>query len=175
MGVRWSRMSWSDRNELWARWRRGESVRQIAYGLRRASSVIHTVVAAEGGIAPRTRRRSRVALTPAEREEISRHLASGQSLRAISRMLGRAPSTLSREVADYYARQMASYRPVPGQWNPGDWSRTHSIEIARDFTSSAPALSAIDASRPAQNRGVQTRAAVVATADLGLASMHLSE
>ena len=55
MGVRWSRLSWSDRNELWARWRRGESVRQIAYGLRRASSVIHTVVAAEGGITPRPR------------------------------------------------------------------------------------------------------------------------
>ena len=53
MGVRWSRMSWSDRNELWARWRRGESVRQIALGLRRASSVIHTIVAAEGGITPR--------------------------------------------------------------------------------------------------------------------------
>ena len=99
MGVRWSRMSWSDRNELWARWRRGESVRQIAHGLRRASSVIHTVVAAEGGITPRLRRRSRLALTAAEREEISRHLACGQSLRAISRMLGRAPSTLSREVA----------------------------------------------------------------------------
>jgi hypothetical protein len=62
MGVRWSRMSWSDRNELWARWRRGESVRQIALGLRRASSVIHTVVAAEGGITPRPRRRSRLAL-----------------------------------------------------------------------------------------------------------------
>ena len=68
MGVRWSRMSWSDRNELWARWRRGESVRQIAHGLRRASSVIHTVVAAEGGIPPSSRRRSRLALTPAERE-----------------------------------------------------------------------------------------------------------
>ena len=67
MGVRWSRMSWSDRNELWARWRRGESVRQIAHGLRRASSVIHTVVAAEGGITPRPRRRSRLALTSAER------------------------------------------------------------------------------------------------------------
>ena len=53
MGVRWSRMSWSDRKELWARWQRGESVRQIAHGLRRASSVIHTVVAAEGGIMPR--------------------------------------------------------------------------------------------------------------------------
>ena len=79
MGVRWSRMSWRDRNELWARWRRGESVRQIAHGLRRASSVIHTVVAAEGGIPPRARRRSRLALSSPEREEISRHLACGHS------------------------------------------------------------------------------------------------
>ena len=91
MGMRWSRMSWSDRNELWARWRRGESVRQIAHGLRRASSVIHTVVVAEGGITPRPRRRSRLALTSADRDEISRQLACGQSLRAISRMLGRPP------------------------------------------------------------------------------------
>ena len=52
MGVRWSRMSWSERNELWARWRRGESLREIALGLRRASSVIYTVVASEGGIYP---------------------------------------------------------------------------------------------------------------------------
>jgi hypothetical protein len=74
MGMRWSRMSWSDRNEMWARWRRGESVRQIAHGLRRASSVIHTVVAAEGGITPRPRRRSRLALTSADREDISRQL-----------------------------------------------------------------------------------------------------
>jgi len=55
MGVRWSRMSWSERNELWMRWRRGESLREIAHGLRRASSVIYTVVAVEGGIPPRPR------------------------------------------------------------------------------------------------------------------------
>src|SRR5919112_2297803 len=98
MGVRWSRMSWSDRNELWARWRRGESLRDIAHALRRASSVVYATVGAEGGIAPRPRQRSRLALTTTEREEISRQLARGQSLRAISRMLGRAASTLSREV-----------------------------------------------------------------------------
>src|SRR5262245_38134904 len=99
MGVRWSRMSWSERNELWTRWRRGESVRDIAHGLRRAPSVIYTAVAADGGIPPRPRRRSRLALTATEREEISRQLACGQSRRAISRTLGRAPSTLSRELA----------------------------------------------------------------------------
>ena len=99
MGVRWSRMSWSERNELWTRWRRGESLRDIAHGLRRAPSVIYTVVAGDGGIPPRRRRRSPLALTASEREEISRQLACGHSLRAISRRLGRAPSTLSREVA----------------------------------------------------------------------------
>jgi IS30 family transposase len=92
-------MSWSEKNELWRRWRRGESLRDIAHALRRASSVVYAAVGAEGGIAPRPRQRSRLALTTTEREEISRQLARGQSLRAISRMLGRAPSTLSREVA----------------------------------------------------------------------------
>ena len=44
---------------------------------------------------------------------------------------------LSREVADYYARQMANARPLGGQWNPPQWSRFHRVEIARDFTYSA--------------------------------------
>ena len=99
MGVRWSRMSWSEKNELWTRWRRGESLRDIARALRRVSSAVYDAVGAEGGIAPRPRRRSRRALTTTEREEISRQLARGVSLRTISHMLGRAPSTLSREVS----------------------------------------------------------------------------
>lgn len=99
MGVRWSRMSWKEKNELWTRWRHGESLQDISEALRRAPSVVYAAVGAEGGVAPRPRRRSRLALTTTEREDISRQLARGQSLRAISRMLGRAPSTLSREVA----------------------------------------------------------------------------
>ena len=99
MGVRWSRMSWSEKNELWGRWHRGESLRAIAQALRRAPSVVDVAVEAHGGIAPRPRRRSQLALTTTEREEISRQLAGGQSLRAISRLLDRAPSTVSREVA----------------------------------------------------------------------------
>jgi IS30 family transposase len=121
MGVRWSRMSWSERNELWTRWRRGESLRDIAHGLRRASSVIYTVVAADGGIPPRPRRRSRLALTASEREERSRQLASGHSLRMISRRLGRAPSTLSREVARNGGRSI--YRAAVAAAAEGhDWT-----------------------------------------------------
>jgi hypothetical protein len=77
-------MSWSERNELWARWRRGGSLLDIARALKRVSSSLYDIVSAEGGIAPRPRRRSRLALTTAEREEISRQLARGLSLRAIS-------------------------------------------------------------------------------------------
>jgi IS30 family transposase len=62
------------------------------------SSCVYNVVAAEGGIAPCPRRRSRRSLSSQEREEISRRLAQGHSLRAISRQLRRAPSTVSREV-----------------------------------------------------------------------------
>jgi hypothetical protein len=144
MSVRWSRMSWSDRNELWARWRRGESVRQIALGLRRASSVIHTVVAAEGGITPRPRRRSRLALSSAEREEISRHLACGHSLRAISQMLGRAPSTLSREVAHHGGRSV--YRAAVADKQA--WQRTRRPQHCRRSTH--PALRRIVAHKLAQ-------------------------
>ena len=97
-GMRRTFMSWSEKNELWRRWRQGESLAAIAAGLHRTSSAIHTVVATEGGIARPARQRSRLALTATEREDISRGLAGGDSLRAISRRVGRAPSTISREV-----------------------------------------------------------------------------
>ena len=127
MGVRWSRMSWRERNELWTRWRRGESLREIAHGLRRASSVIYTVVAAEGGITPRPRQRSRLALTETEREEISRQLACGQSLRAISRRISRAPSTVSREVARNGGRNV--YRAAVADGHA--WRRTRRPQRCR--------------------------------------------
>lgn len=120
MGVRWSRMSWSEKNELWTRWRHGESRRDIGHALRRATSVVYAAVGAEGGIAPGPRRRSRRALTTTEREEISRQLARGQSLRTIGRMLGRAPSTLSREVARNGGRGVYRAAVADGQaWRRG--------------------------------------------------------
>jgi DNA-binding CsgD family transcriptional regulator len=120
MGVRWSRMSWSEKNELWQRWRRGETLDQIAQALHRGSSSIYDYVGAEGGIAPRPWRRSQLALTTTEREEISRHLARGQSLRAIGEALGRAASTISREVARNQGR--SAYRAATADRQA--WRRT---------------------------------------------------
>ena len=84
--------------EVWDRWGRGESSKKIARVMGRGASV-YTVLLRYGGIRPRTRCRSPQALTLAEREEVSRGLVCGQSLRQIARRLSRAPSTLSREVA----------------------------------------------------------------------------
>lgn len=127
MGVRWSRMSWSEKNELWQRWRRGETLRQIAGALHRRSSSIYEYVGTEGGIAPRRRRRSRLALTTTEREEISRRLARGDSIRAIGRVLGRAPSTISREVARNYGR--SEYRAAAADRRA--WRRTQRPKSCR--------------------------------------------
>ena len=92
------RLSWAEKNELWQRWRRGESQSEIARALHRVSSCVYNAVAAEGGVAPRPRHRASRTLSGQEREEISRGLAHGESLRALARRLHRAASTISREV-----------------------------------------------------------------------------
>jgi len=88
----------SQRAEIWDRWQRGESMSSIGRGFERESSSIFSVLAPSGGIRPPDRKRSRCALSLIEREEISRGLTVGRSLRAIAALLGRAPSTISREV-----------------------------------------------------------------------------
>src|SRR5262245_27739518 len=84
--------------ELWERWRRGESLKAIGRAFGKPSSSIYFQVAPHGGIRPAPRRRSRLALTLAEREEISRGIAGARSMRSMARLLGHAPSTISREI-----------------------------------------------------------------------------
>ena len=84
--------------EIWDRWQRGESMRSIGRLFDRNSSSIYPLLARTGGIRPPQRRRSRLAMTLAEREEISRGLKARLSFRCIARQLRRAPSTISREV-----------------------------------------------------------------------------
>jgi len=91
-------LSAASKKELWERWRIGESISDIARALHKAPGSIHGMIAATGGFSPPERRRRRCALTPAEREEISRGLATGESLRAIATQLGRPASTVCREV-----------------------------------------------------------------------------
>ncbi|QNP41170.1 IS30 family transposase [Lysobacter solisilvae (ex Woo and Kim 2020)] len=83
---------------MWDRWRKGESLHQIARLFDRHHSSVRGILAETGGIRPPPRRRSARALSLAEREQVSRALASGQSVRCIAAALGRAPSTISREI-----------------------------------------------------------------------------
>jgi IS30 family transposase len=83
---------------MWERWQKGESLQQIAQLFDRNHSSIQRILAETGGIRPTQRSRSRLALTLAEREEISRAVVAGHSIRSIATSLGRAPSTISREI-----------------------------------------------------------------------------
>lgn len=112
-------------DEVWRRWKRGEAFSEIGRALGVSRQTIHRVVMAHGGVAPAPRRRRPGSLNLSEREEISRGLAACKSLRQIASELGRAPSTISREVkrnesqrgyrahsAEFRAQQRAR-RPKP--------------------------------------------------------------
>ena len=85
--------------ELWDRWQRGESLKAIGRAFDKPSSSIYFQLAPHGGIRPAPRRRSRLALTLVEREEISRGIAADESARSMAGKLGRSPSTVSREIS----------------------------------------------------------------------------
>ena len=88
----------SQRALMWDRWQRGESLKSIGRLFERGSSSIYGILSVSGGIRPPPRKRSPLALTLADREEISRGLALGHSLRSIAVKAGRSPSTISREI-----------------------------------------------------------------------------
>jgi len=85
--------------EVWERRKAGELTRSIARRLGRNGSSIRRLFEDAGGVRPAPRRRAERHLTLLEREEISRGVAAGESLRTIASRLGRAASTISREVA----------------------------------------------------------------------------
>ena len=89
----------AEKTEMWDRWQRGESLTAIGRAFGKASSSVYFQIAPHGGIRPTPRRRSRLALTPWEREEISRGIAAHESVRSIAKLLGRSPSTVSREIS----------------------------------------------------------------------------
>src|SRR5450755_2278915 len=85
--------------EIWDRWQKGEGLKAIGRVFGKSSSSIFSHLSPTEGIRPPARRRSRLALTLAEREEISRGLVNGRSLRVIACSMGRAASTVNREIA----------------------------------------------------------------------------
>ncbi len=111
----------SEMSLIWDRWEKGESLNAIARDLGRYHSAVQGALARTGGIRPAPRRHSRLALSLAEREEISRGIVAGHSIRTIASQLGRAPSTVSREI-----RRNGGQRRYRG--NKADeaaWQRAH--------------------------------------------------
>src|SRR6266851_400799 len=144
---------------MWERWQNGASLQQIAQLFDRNHSSIQGILAATGGIRPASRRRSRWALTLAEREEISRAVVADHSMRAIAAQLGRAPSTISREIKRNGGQ--ACYRA--SQAEESAWDRGRRPKTGKLGEPSAGA-----------HRGRQAPTAVVTGADCRLAQAHLS-
>jgi len=99
-----SRLSPTQETDVWKRWKAGQSLHEIGRAFDKPHTSIRHFLLPRGGIAPRARRRSRLALTLAEREDISRGIASGSSIREIARHLDRAASTVGREVTRHGGR-----------------------------------------------------------------------
>jgi IS30 family transposase len=102
------KLSANQRTDMWSRWKAGQSLHEIGRAFGKEHVSIQFMLSQHGGIVPATRRRSLVTLTLAEREDISRGIASGSSIREIAKGLERAVSTVSREVARHGGR--AQYR-----------------------------------------------------------------
>ena len=111
----------TDKAEMWDRWQKGESLNSIARHFGRSHSSIQGILARTGGIRPPQRCRSQRALTLPEREDISRGVVAGQSLRWIAASLGRAPSTVSREINRNGGRRQ--YRACKA--DEAAWDRAH--------------------------------------------------
>ena len=98
MQRRWRRFGIEELRQLWTLWKGGQTFEAIGQALGRPPGSVDVVVTRHGGVAPQARRRGPRTLSLQEREEISRQLVSGASVRAMARQLSRAPSTISREI-----------------------------------------------------------------------------
>lgn len=109
----------TDKALMWDRWQKGDSLQTIARLFGRNHSSVAGILSRTGGIRPPKRTRSTAALSVTEREEISRGLVAGDSLRMIAATLGRSPSTVSREISRNGGR--ANYRAT--QADQSAWDR----------------------------------------------------
>ncbi|MFE4020749.1 helix-turn-helix domain-containing protein [Streptomyces sp. NPDC059101] len=110
----------------------GQSLSEIGRALGKVPGSIHGVVASNGGYVPAQQTRAASALTLAEREEISRGLAADESFRTIAARLGRAPSTISREVRRHGGRRKyraALLRPGLPQGSQQPWGRAEPVDV----------------------------------------------
>jgi IS30 family transposase len=126
------RLSTTEESEAWVRWQAGEAQRAIAQALGVSHPTVGRLLRRTGGVAPAVRRRAARVLQTTEREEISRGVARGETFRAVARQLGRAPSTISREVARHGGR--GRYRA--SQADAAAWARARRPKPCRLATQS---------------------------------------
>jgi IS30 family transposase len=113
-----NRLSTEQRIDMWRRWKSGESLHDIGRAFGKGHGSIRFLLTQRGGIVPAARRRSPRTLTLAEREDISRGIASGSSIREIANGLQRAVSTVSREVSRHGGRPLYRASEADRQaWN----------------------------------------------------------
>ena len=137
MRQNYQRLSPADIDEIWRRLRSGHSVKPTARALGLPTSTVRTYLVRCGGIRPEPRHRGAGRLSVEEREEISRGLAAGLSLRAIAAGLGRSPSTISREVTGNGGRRQ--YRATVA--DHAAWARSTRPKVCKLATN--PVLAGI--------------------------------
>lgn len=140
----------ADKALMWDRWQQGESLHEITRLFDRYHHSVRCILAATGGIRPPPRRRSRLALSGSEREEISRCIVAGHSIRSIARTLGRSPSAISRELRRNGGRQQyRANRADQAAWaracRPGRFLGLHRQSL---FGNPLPRKSLINAALP---------------------------
>jgi IS30 family transposase len=111
----------SDKALMWDRWQKGESLQTISQLFGRNHSSVAGILSRTGGIRPAKRIRSRFALSLSEREEISRGIVAGRSVRSMAATLERSPSTVSREIKRNGGRRC--YRA--NEADQAAWDRAH--------------------------------------------------
>jgi transposase, IS30 family len=121
MTRRYKRLSVSELEIVWSRWKRGETSVQIGEALGSPQATVWWQIQRLGGIPPRPRRRAERALSLREREEISRGLANAEGVRSVARRLSRAPSTISREIQRHGGR--THYRASDADAAAWAWAR----------------------------------------------------
>ena len=117
----------SQRAQMWDRWQRGDSLKSIGRLFERGSGSIYGILSVSGGIRPLPKKRSPLALTLAERGEISRGIAHGYSMRSIANQIKRSPSTISREI--HRNGGYDSYRAT--QADQAAWDRAHRPKLCK--------------------------------------------
>lgn len=119
----------TEKAELWRRWKAGESVRTIELSMGRSNGTVHGWLSKAGGIAPRECKRSDRALSLQEREEISRGLSAGESMRSIARRIGRDPGTVSREISrNGGARWYRAAKADEAAWSRAKRPQSYALE-----------------------------------------------